>query len=32
MQKFNRIENVPKKFILVHKWLPILLYAFDSVL
>ena len=36
MQKCNRIvfvkKNVPKKIILVQKWLPILLNAFDSVL
>ena len=37
MQKLNRIvpvktKNVPKKIILVQKWLPILLNAFDSVL
>ena len=34
---YNRIvfflkKNVPRKTILVHKWLPILLNAFDSVL
>ena len=37
MQKYSRIvfvkkKNVRKKIILVHKWLPILLNAFDSVL
>ena len=36
MQKCNRIvivkKNAPKKIILVHKWLPILLNAFDCVL